>query len=50
MSTVTLTSSSVPEHGDFKGVRKGSGEEDQEGTQSFLRGDQLFLVVPRPLS
>lgn len=47
---VALMNSSVPEHGNYKGVRKGSGEEHQEEMQSFFRGYQLFLEIPRPLS
>lgn len=50
MGAVALMSSSVPEHGNYKGVRKGSGEEHQEERQSFFRAYQLFLKVPRPLS
>lgn len=42
MGAVALMSSSVPEHGNYKGVRKGSGEEHQEERQSFLEHISCF--------
>lgn len=50
MGAVALMSLSVPEHGNYKGVRTGSGEERQEEMQSFFRRCQLFREVLTPLS